>query len=89
MRSDSQLVARQIQGEYEVKDEHMARYLSNVQTSLDKLSKWAIKRISRSENTQDDALAEIATTLLVKVAVLLPIYIQDTSSIVVAIKTYL
>lgn len=46
--SDSQLVIGQIQGEYEAKDECMARYLSNVRTSLDKLSKWAIKRISCS-----------------------------------------
>ena len=28
--SDSQLVIRKIQGEYEAKDEHMARYLSKV-----------------------------------------------------------
>ena len=53
----------------------MARYLSNVQTSLNKLSKWAIKRIPRSENTQADTLAGIAATLLVNEAVLLPVYI--------------
>lgn len=45
IRSDSQLVVGKIQGEYESKDECMAWYLSKVQTSLDKLSKWVIKRI--------------------------------------------
>ena len=37
--SNSQLVIGKIQGEYEAKDEHMARYLSNVRANLDRLSK--------------------------------------------------
>ncbi|RVW69617.1 Retrovirus-related Pol polyprotein from transposon 17.6 [Vitis vinifera] len=72
IRSDSHLVVRQIQEQYEAKNECMARYLSKLQTSLNKLSKWAIKRIHRSENTQADALAGIAVTLPVNEAVLLP-----------------
>ena len=51
IHSESQLVVGKIQGEYEAKNERMARYLSKVQTSLDKLNKWAIKRIPRSKNT--------------------------------------
>ena len=53
----------------------MAQYLSKVWTGLDKLNKWAIKRISHSENTQVDALARIVATLPVKELVLLPVYL--------------
>ena len=81
--SDSQLVVRQIQGEYEAKDERMARYLSNVRNTLDKLSKWVIKRITRTENVQANVLAGIVVTLPIKEVVLLPIHLQTTSSIVV------
>lgn len=37
--NDSQLVVGRIQEEYEAKDGRMARYLSNVQNTLDKLNK--------------------------------------------------
>lgn len=70
-----QLVDGQIQEEYKAKDEHMARYLSKVQTSFDKLNKWLIKRISRSENPQADALVGLAATLPIKEAVSLPVYL--------------
>lgn len=82
--SDSQLVIRKIHGEYEAKDEHMARYLSKVWIALDKFNKWVAKRIPRSENTQADTLAGIATTLPVKEVILLSIYLLVVSSIVVA-----
>lgn len=62
----------------------MAQYLSKLQANLDKLGKWAIKRISRTENTQVDALAGIDATLLIKESVLLAIYLQVVSSIAVA-----
>ncbi|KAL6322060.1 hypothetical protein AAG906_003460 [Vitis piasezkii] len=58
--------------------------LSNVQANLEKLSEWVVKRIPSTENVQANALAGIATTLLVKEAILLPIYLQVASSIVVA-----
>ena len=35
--SDSQLVVRQIQREYEARDEHMAHHLNSVESHLDKL----------------------------------------------------
>ena len=63
----------------------MTQYLSKVQNTLDKLSKWAIKRISRTENVQVDALAGIAATLPMKEAVLLSVHLQTTSSIVGAL----
>ena len=77
--SDSQLVVSQIQGEYEAKDERMARYLSKVRNTLDKLSKWAIKRITRTENVQANVLAGIVVTLPIKEVVLLLVHLQTTS----------
>ncbi|RVW28042.1 hypothetical protein CK203_097974 [Vitis vinifera] len=69
------------EGEYVAKDERMAQYLSNVQANLEKLSEWVVKRIPRTKNVQVDALSRIATTLPMKEAVLLPIYLQVSFSI--------
>lgn len=52
----------------------MAWYFSNVRGTLDKLKKWAIKRIFSTENVQANALAGITISLLVKEAILLPVY---------------
>ncbi|KAL6324716.1 hypothetical protein AAG906_017056 [Vitis piasezkii] len=71
--NDSQLIVRQIRGEYEAKDERMARYLSKVQANLDRLSEWVA-----------NALDGIATTLPIKEAVLLLLYLQVASSIATA-----
>ena len=82
--NDSQLVVGQIQREYEAKDERMARYLSKVQVTLDRLSKSAIKRIPHTKNVQANALARIVATLPIKEAILMPVYLQATSLIVIA-----
>ncbi|KAL6342160.1 hypothetical protein AAG906_004480 [Vitis piasezkii] len=49
---------------------------------LKKLDEWTIKRIPQTENLKVDTLAEIATTLPISEAVMLPIYLQTTSSII-------
>ncbi|RVW28612.1 hypothetical protein CK203_100881 [Vitis vinifera] len=74
--SDSQLVVRHIQGEYEV---------GHQKNTLDRLNKWAIKRIPRTKKVQVNALAGIAATFPIKEAVLLPAHLQTISSIVVAL----
>ena len=81
--NDSQLVFGQIQMEYEAKDGRMAQYFSKVRNTLDRLNKWAIKRIPRIKNVQADALARITVTLPIKEAVLLSIHLQTTLSIAV------
>ena len=62
----------------------MAQCLSKVWNTLDKLSKQVIKRISRIENVQVDALVGIAAILSIKKAVLVSVHLQTTSSIAVA-----
>ena len=83
--SDSQLVIGHIQGEYKVKDKRMAHYLIWVQANLAKLSEWVVERVPRTENMKVDILVGIVATLSIKEALLLPIYLQTTSSIAVTL----
>ena len=83
--NDSQLVIGQIQGEYKVKDKRMTHYLIWVQANLAKLSEWVVERVPRTENMKVDILVGIVATLSIKEALLLPIYLQTTSSIAVTL----
>ncbi|RVW75279.1 Transposon Ty3-I Gag-Pol polyprotein [Vitis vinifera] len=76
--SDSQLVVRHVQKEYEAKDERMARYLIKARDTLQQFTEWTIEKIKRTENGRVDALAGIAASLPIKEAILLPIHVQTT-----------
>ena len=79
--SDSQLVVRHVQKEYEAKDERMARYLTKVRNTLQRFTEWTIENIKRTENGRTNALAGIAASLPIKEAILLPIQVQTNPSI--------
>nr|CAN72093.1 hypothetical protein VITISV_009001 [Vitis vinifera] len=79
--SDSQLVVRHVQKEYEAKDARMARYLTKVKDTLQRFTEWTIEKIKRTENRRVDALAGIATSLPIKEAILLPIHVQTNPSV--------
>ena len=79
IRSDSHLIVRQIQKDYEANDERMARYLTMVEDHLKMLNKWTVKRIPRMENLKADALVEIIVTLPIRETIILLIYLQATS----------
>ena len=79
IRSDSHLIVRQIQKDYEANDERMARYLTMVEDCLKMLNKWTVKRIPQMENLKADALVEIIVILPIREAVMLLIYLQATS----------
>ncbi|RVW66268.1 Retrovirus-related Pol polyprotein from transposon 17.6 [Vitis vinifera] len=74
--SDSQLLVRHVQKEYEAKDALMARYLTKVRNTLQRFTEWTIEKIRRTENGRADALADIAASLPIKEAILLPIHVQ-------------
>ena len=74
--SDSQLVVKHVQEEYEAKDAHMARYLAKVRNTLRQFTEWTIEKIKRA-----DALAGIAASLPIKEAILLPIHVQPNPSV--------
>eukprot|EP00261_Vitis_vinifera_P018113 XP_010648055.1 PREDICTED: uncharacterized protein LOC104878864 [Vitis vinifera] len=79
--SDSQLVVRHLQKEYEAKDAHMAQYLTKVRDTLQRFTEWTIEKIRRTENGHADALAGIAASLPIKEAILLPMHVQANPSV--------
>nr|CAN76908.1 hypothetical protein VITISV_006597 [Vitis vinifera] len=79
--SDSQLVVRHVQNEYEAKDARMARYLAKVRNTLQQFTEWTIEKIKRADNRRADALAGIAAFLPIKEPILLPIHVQPNPSV--------
>ena len=79
--SDSQLVVRHVQKEYEAKDARMTRYLTKVRDTLQRFTEWTIEKIRKTENGRADALAGIAASLPIKEAILLPIHVQTNPSV--------
>ncbi|XP_077228332.1 uncharacterized protein LOC143861275 [Tasmannia lanceolata] len=59
---DSQLVANQIQGIYEARDERMIKYLSHVRQLSTKFKSFEFVRIPRTENTKVDVLSKLAAS---------------------------
>ncbi|RVW31041.1 hypothetical protein CK203_093524 [Vitis vinifera] len=76
--SNSQLVVKHVQKEYEAKDARMARYLAKVRDTLQQFTEWTIEKIKRADNKRADALAGIAASLPIKETILLPIHVQPT-----------
>ena len=60
----------------------MSQYLMKVRDSLKQLNEWTIKKIPRADNIQVDALVGIVASLPIRKAILLPIHVQTTPSII-------
>jgi ribonuclease HI len=56
-KSDSELMVKQIIGEYRVKNTQLKSLYSEVQSLLGKLPEWKIKHVPREENREADLLA--------------------------------
>jgi len=54
---DSELIVRQIQGQYKVKNEFLLPLFQQVQQRLSRLRKWSIMHVPRAENSRADQLA--------------------------------
>ncbi|MGE4559353.1 MAG: ribonuclease HI family protein [Desulfobulbus sp.] len=54
---DSELIVRQIQGRYKVKNETLLPLFQQVQQRLARLSKWSITHVPRAQNSRADQLA--------------------------------
>ena len=61
--SDSRLVAGQVKGEFEAKDERMQGYLSQVKCLWSKFDSFDLLHIPRNSNAHSDSLAMLATSL--------------------------
>ena len=79
--SDSQLVVRHVQKEYEAKDARIARYLTKVRDTLQRFTEWTIENIKQTENGRVDALAGIVASLPIKEVILFPIHVQANPSV--------
>jgi ribonuclease HI len=60
---DSQLVANQVSGEYQARDERMSAYLATVRLLMDKFESVHVAQIGREHNSHADLLAKLATAL--------------------------
>lgn len=62
VHSDSQLVVKQVLGEYEAKEDSMKKYLARVGLLMKDFDSFEIQRIPRSKNKRADALSKLAST---------------------------
>jgi ribonuclease HI len=53
---DSELIVRQVKGEYKVKDENLRELHRQVQEALDGFAEWSIRHVRREENAEADRL---------------------------------
>ncbi|XP_074323521.1 uncharacterized protein LOC141660438 [Apium graveolens] len=75
---DSQLVVKQISGEFITHNENMAKYLAITQKLLKKFSSWKLSNVDRAENQWADSLAKLASSNLQ--INLDPIYVDTLTS---------
>ncbi|XP_074342468.1 uncharacterized protein LOC141680034 [Apium graveolens] len=59
---DSRLVVAQVNGEFEAKDDTMAKYLRVVKGILTQFDEWYAEHVPREENTTTDALSQFASS---------------------------
>ena len=60
--SDSRLVVGQVKGEFEIKDERMQGYLTQVKSMQSKFDSFDLQHVPRSSNAHADSLAMLATS---------------------------
>ncbi|KAL0462667.1 UNVERIFIED_CONTAM: hypothetical protein Slati_0154300 [Sesamum latifolium] len=61
--SDSQLIVKQINGEYEAKEESMVQYLQQIEELKTKFKSFQLHQIPREENIKADSLSKLASAL--------------------------
>jgi len=61
-KSDSQLVTRQVTGEYQAKDPHIAAYLRYVQVLKGAFMAFELVHVPREQNARADLLAKLASS---------------------------
>ncbi|HIN02148.1 MAG TPA: ribonuclease HI family protein [Candidatus Marinimicrobia bacterium] len=57
--SDSELVVKQINGEYKIKNDRMKRLHALVFSELNQMDHWSVTHIRREKNTRADALSKL------------------------------
>ncbi|XP_057444228.1 uncharacterized protein LOC130736409 [Lotus japonicus] len=62
IKGDSQLVVKQVKGEYQVKDPQLSKYLEVVHRLMMEIEKIRIEHVPRSQNERADVLAKLVST---------------------------
>uniref|UniRef100_A0A2N9F6T8 Uncharacterized protein n=1 Tax=Fagus sylvatica TaxID=28930 RepID=A0A2N9F6T8_FAGSY len=62
IRSDSQLIVGQVNGEYEAREDRMTKYLKLVREAIKWFDEVKLVQIPREQNTEADALAKLASS---------------------------
>jgi ribonuclease HI len=62
VKSDSQLVVSQVQGDFQAKDEQLIKYLTKVDLLKQGFDSFDIEHIPREKNERADLLAKLAST---------------------------
>jgi ribonuclease HI len=57
---DSELVVRQVRGEYKVKDDALKALYAKVVKALAEFDSWSIRNVPREENAEADRLVNVA-----------------------------
>ncbi|MCH98000.1 RNA-directed DNA polymerase (Reverse transcriptase), partial [Trifolium medium] len=60
--TDSQLVASQVSGEYQTKDERLTEYLALIREKLAQFKESEVKHVPREHNSRADVLSKLAST---------------------------
>ncbi|XP_022157626.1 uncharacterized protein LOC111024288 [Momordica charantia] len=79
--SDSQLIVNQIKEEYKTKDSRMEKYLGKVRSHLTHFQAYEISKIPRSQNSNVDVLAKLASAYKTNLARSVLVKILDNPSI--------
>lgn len=58
--NDSELVARQVLGDYRVKQEHLRPLRAEAVAALEGFSRWTVRSVPRARNARADALVNAA-----------------------------
>ncbi|KAL0461388.1 UNVERIFIED_CONTAM: Ribonuclease HI [Sesamum latifolium] len=61
--SDSQLIVKQVNGEYEAKEESMVQFLQQIEELKIKFKSFQLHQIPREENIKADSLSKLASAL--------------------------
>ncbi|KAL0355583.1 UNVERIFIED_CONTAM: hypothetical protein Sradi_4005200 [Sesamum radiatum] len=61
--SDSKLIVKEVNGEYEAKEESMVQYLQQIEMLKIKFKSFLLQQILRKENIKVDSLSKLASTL--------------------------
>ncbi|XP_057435810.1 uncharacterized protein LOC130728374 [Lotus japonicus] len=62
IKGDSQLVVKQVKGEYQVKDPQLSKYLEVVHRLMMEVKEIKIEHVPRGQNERADVLAKLAST---------------------------